>query len=355
MTLHDIGYNETIGMFADERNANGFQIGRVISEQKERYCVFTADGEYDAEITGNLRFTAQSREDYPAVGDWVLVSPVERGFAIIHTVLPRCSMIKRKSPERNGEFQIIATNIDYALIVQAADRDFNLNRIERYLAICSDSHIQSIIVITKIDLYDESRIQDLLARIQGRVANIPVFLISNETSAGLDSLRKRIMKGKTYCLLGSSGVGKSTLLNNLSGQEIMKTGETSSSTTKGRHTTSYRELVVLDDGGILIDNPGMREVGMTDNDAGLDRTFSKIAELSLSCRFADCTHVHEKGCAVLEALRVGTIDPYLYENFLKMEKEKNYFAATAAEKRQKDRDFGKMMKSYKKDKKQGKF
>jgi len=355
MTLIDMGWNETIGDVERKSKTEGFELGRILSEQKERYSVFAESGEYDAEITGSLRYTARSREDFPAVGDWVRLSPVDGGFAIIHTVLPRYSSIKRSSPDKRGEIQIIAANIDYALIVQAADRDFNLNRIERYLAICGDSRIKPVVAITKIDLFGEERLADLEEQLRSRLPDTPYFMISNETGAGLKPLRERIRAGETWCLLGSSGVGKSTLLNSLFGKAVMETGAISGVTAKGKHTTSHRELVVLDGGGILIDNPGMREVGMTDDDAGLDRTFSGIAELSLSCRFSDCTHVHEKGCAVLEALESGALDPDLYKNYLKMEREKYFFAATIAEKRKKAKDFGKMAKNYQKEKNKNKF
>jgi ribosome biogenesis GTPase / thiamine phosphate phosphatase len=355
MTLADFGYNEIIDKHVAEKNADGFQVGRIISEQKERYSVFTIHGEFEAEITGNMRFSARGREDFPAVGDWVLLTLYDNGFAIIHAVLPRHSLIKRRAIEQHGEIQIIAANIDYAIIVQAADRDFNLNRIERYLTICNDSGIRSIIVITKIDLYAESKIEEIRRSILGRVKNTPVILLSNETLSGLDVLKETIVKGKTYCLLGSSGVGKSSIINNLSEKEIMKTGEISDVTNKGKHVTSYRELVVLDDGGILIDNPGMREVGIADSDSGLDKTFDTITELSDDCRFSDCTHTHEAGCAVLDAVRNGGLDRKIYDNYLKMEKEKEFFTATKAESHKKDKDFGKMIKNYQKDKKLNKF
>lgn len=355
MTLNDIGYNESIESLARERNTGGFQAARVISEQKERYVVFSAGGEYDAEVTGNLRFAANGREDFPAVGDWVLITPVESGFAVIHALLPRSSAIRRKAPDREGDAQIIAANIDCALIVQAADRDCNLNRIERYLAICGDSRIQSAIALTKTDLFGEDQIADLSARVRARFAGTPVFALSCETKAGLEALRAFIARGKTWCLLGSSGVGKSTLLNALAGKKLMQTGEISGNTGKGRHTTSHRELVVLDGGGILIDNPGMREVGLTDSETGLARAFAGIAELSRSCRFADCSHTREKGCAVLSALENGSLERGAYQNFLRMEKEQSHFAATAAEKRRKDRDFGKSLKTYHRDKQQDKF
>jgi ribosome biogenesis GTPase len=324
-------------------------------EQRERYAVRAASGEYEAEITGNLRYSARGREDFPAVGDWVILTPVDEGFAVIHEVLPRHSVLKRRASDTDGEAQIIAANIDCALIVQSADRDFNLNRLERYLSICADAGIQSIVVITKTDLCGEEALTDLLARARARVGSPPVCALSNKSLLGLDSLKSRILPGRTYCLLGSSGVGKSTLLNNLCGRDLMKTGETSESTSKGRHTTSHRELLVMPGGGILIDNPGMREVGVTDGDSGMDLAFPAIAELSRSCRFSDCTHTCEKGCAVLDALRRGALDDGLYRNFLKMERERRHFEATAEERHKRSREFGKMLKTFDRDRKAGKF
>jgi len=325
-----------------------FEIGRVTAEHKERYIVRTAKGEYEAEITGNLRFTAQSREDFPAVGDWVALMTYEPDFAIIHRILPRHSVIRRQAVGQYGEIQIIAANIDYAFIVQAVDRDFNINRLERYLTICHASKVKPAIVLSKIDLIDESRLSEFLANIKVRIKDVPVFAISNETRRGYEAMRRFIEKGKTYCLLGSSGVGKSTLLNNLSGQAIMKTDTISQSTNKGRHVTSHRELFILENGGILIDNPGLREVGIADTADGLEITFDRIFELARNCKFKDCTHTHETGCVVMEAVESGTIDRASYENYLKMHREKIHFEMTTAERRQRDKVFGKMLKNYNK-------
>ena len=178
---------------------------------------------------------------------------------------------------------------------------------------------------------------------------MPVFPVSNDSGMGLHELKKSMIKSKTYCLMGSSGVGKSTLLNNLSGQDRMKTGSISTSTHKGMHVTSHRELIVLDNGAIIIDNPGMRELGVTDSTDGLERTFGNITELSGRCKYKDCTHQSEKGCAVLEALKNGDIDEYSYMNYLKMEREREHYESTVAERRKKDKAFGKMLKNYKKD------
>ena len=348
MTLDDLGYNIELEKYRIDQNLDAFEVGRVISEHKERYVVKTDKGEYDGEIIGNLRFTAHKRSDFPAVGDWVAISEYDNNKVLIHSVLPRKTIIERQAVGKQGEKQIIATNIDYAFIVQAVDRDFNINRIERYLTICNTSNVSPIIVLTKIDLITDNELSILVSKVQERVKKVPIIPISNESQRGLIKLKENIEKGKTYCLLGSSGVGKSTLLNNLSGRELMKTNTISTSTNKGRHVTSHRELIVLENGGILIDNPGIREVGIADSKEGLEITFNEIVKLSKDCKFKDCTHTTEVDCAVLKAVETGTIDKLSYENFLKMEREKEHFESTVAEKRKKDKDFGKIIKNYKK-------
>jgi ribosome biogenesis GTPase len=295
-----------------------------------------------------MRFTAKNREDFPAVGDWVALTTYEHDFAIIHKILPRFSTIKRQAVGQFGEIQVIATNIDYAFIVQAVDRDFSVNRLERYLTICNSSKVKPIIVLSKTDLLEELKISEILGNIKNRIKNVPVIAISNETQDGYEEIKATIEKGKTYCMLGSSGVGKSTLLNNLSGKSIMRTDTISQSTNRGKHVTSHRELIVLENGGILIDNPGMREVGIADSAGGLEITFDKITDLSSDCKFKDCTHINETGCSVLEAVEKGEIDKASYENYLKMEREKAHFETTVADKRKRDKIFGKIVKDYKK-------
>ena len=355
MKLDDLGYNDKIEKSRIENNLEDFDIGRVISEHKERYIVKTEKGEFEAEITGNLRFSAKGREDFPAVGDWVALTIYDSGFSIIHEILPRFSIISRQSVSQFGEVQIIATNIDYAFLIQAVDRDFNINRLERYLTICYSSDVSPIIVLSKTDLIDEQRINGILNDIKLRIKNVPVIAISNETQNGYEAIKKTIEKGKTYCMLGSSGVGKSTLLNNLSGRTIMRTDTISQSTNKGRHVTSHRELIILENGGILVDNPGMREVGIADTTSGLEITFDKIVSLSQNCKFKDCTHTRETGCSILEAVEKGDIDKNSYENYLKLEREKAHFELTVVEKRKKDKELGKIIKNYKKDMNKNKY
>lgn len=349
MILEDLGHYTGLEKFVIENNLNNFETGRVIAEHKERYIVKTTHGEYNAEITGNLRFTARSREDYPAVGDWIALKTYDSDIAIIHKILPRFSVIKRQAVGQFGEIQIIAANIDHAFIVQAVDRDFNINRLERYLTICNSSNISPIIVLSKTDLISKQCISEISGEIKARIKNVPVIAISNKTQDGYDTIKGIIEKGKTYCMLGSSGVGKSTLLNNLSGKTLMRTDAISQSTNKGKHITSHRELFILEDGGILIDNPGMREVGIADTTSGLEITFDIIVNLSQHCKFKNCTHTTETGCYILEAVKKGEISKDSYENYLKMQKEKAHFESTSLEKRMKDKIFGKIIKNYYKD------
>jgi ribosome biogenesis GTPase len=206
--------------------------------------------------------------------------------------------------------------------------------------------VNPIIILTKTDLIDEQQVSEIVESIKLRISDVPVIALSNETQNGYDSLNQIIEKGKTYCLLGSSGVGKSTLLNNLSDKEIMKTDAISQSNNKGRHITTHRELIILENGSLLIDNPGMREVGIADLGSGLESTFDRIITLSENCKFKDCTHIHEIGCAVIEAVQNGEIDENSYKNYLKMEKEKAYFESTVVERRKKEKVFGKMVKNY---------
>jgi ribosome biogenesis GTPase len=330
-------------------------VGRVVSEHKERYGVKTIDKEYDTEVIGNLRFSAHTRSDFPAVGDWVAISVYDKTKALIYSVFPRKTIIERQAVGKQGEKQIIATNIDFAFIVQAVDRDFNINRIERYLTICNTSHVKPIIILSKIDLINDLKLKELIGKVEERVKHVPVVTISNENQKGFDLINKLILKGKTYCLLGSSGVGKSTLLNNLSGKQVMKTNTISASTSKGRHITSHRELLVLENGGILIDNPGMREVGIADSSGGLELTFETIFRFSEDCKFKDCTHTTEIDCAVLDAVNRGEIDEDSYENYVKMEREKQHFESTITERRKKDKDFGKMIKHFKKTRRSNKY
>lgn len=354
MTLEELGYTAELENFRKEKNLESFGVGRVILEHKERFIVKTIIAELEAELLGNLRFTANCKKDLPAVGDWVAISEYDEGKALIHSVFPRHSILQRKAVGKQGETQIIATNIDVGLIVQSVNRDFNVNRIERYLTICNATKIEPIIVLSKIDLIEKHELEQLLAQLNKRIKGVLIVALSNQSKIGLDKIKSKLSKGKTYCLLGSSGVGKSTIINNLVGKQLMNTGEISKSIDRGKHITTHRELIISEY-GILIDNPGMREVGIINSDEGLAITFDTVVELSRNCKFNDCTHTNEKGCAILKAVDSGEIDAASYDNFQKMEREKDFFDSSIAERKKKDKNFGKMIKNVKKQRKFDKF
>jgi ribosome biogenesis GTPase len=355
MKLTDLGYTNDIENYFTGNDLSDFSPARVTQEHKERYIVSDGENEYDAEITGNLRFTAESRADFPTVGDWVAISVYDSSMAIIHKVLPRKTVLERQAVGKPGEKQIISANIDAALIVQSIDNNFNINRLERYLTISFSAGIEPILVISKIDLVSETEIETALKNLDLRDKKIKTILLSNTSLTGLDGIYSMIQKGKTYCIVGSSGVGKSTLINNLLKKNVLKTGPISESTNKGRHITSHRELFVLDNGGIIIDTPGMKELGVIDNPDGINTTFDDIFNLGLKCKFPDCTHTIESGCAVLEAQEKGIISRESLDNFRKILREQERFKITIAEKRRKEREFGKMAKSVMQEKKKNKF
>lgn len=349
MNLTDLGLTDELVAFIKENKLADFTVGRVTREDRERYVVSAGDMEYDAEITGNMRFTATSRVDFPAVGDWVTMTIYDSDQAIIHKILPRKSMLVRQAVGKPGEVQIISTNIDFAFIVQSISNNFNINRLERYMTICNSADIEPVLVISKIDLASGNEIQDAIMNLQARGKKVKYILLSNTSHEGLDQIHNFIQKGKTYCVVGSSGVGKSTLINNLLKKDILRTGEISHSTNKGRHITGHRELFVLENGGIIIDTPGMKELGITDDLKGIENTFQDIHYISQRCKFRDCQHINEKGCAVIEALKNGNISQESYNNYRKILKEQERFQTSVAEKRKHDKIFGKIIKNYYKD------
>jgi ribosome biogenesis GTPase len=351
MNLLDLGLNIELNACLKDKQFSDFSIGRVTQEHRERYIVSDGENEYDAEITGNLRFSANSRTDFPAVGDWVAMKVYNTYQAIIYKILPRKSVLERQAVGKFGETQIISTNIDVAFIIQAINNNFSINRLERYLTICYSANIEPILVISKIDLVTEKEIQDAIGKLEMRDKKIKCILLSNITHTGLDQVLDFMQKGKTYCVVGSSGVGKSTLINNLLKKNILKTGQISLSTNKGRHITDHRELFVLENGGIIIDTPGMKELGITENTEGIITTFQEIVDIALNCKFPDCKHINETGCAVIDAINKGTINKESYDNYQKILKEQERFITTIFEKRKKDKAFGKMIKNYLKDKK----
>ncbi len=347
INLEDIGYSE---FFDNNRKSNGsneFSPARIIAEHKELYILRNEKFELSAKITGKMIFTASSREDYPAVGDWVLITVPDKEQAIIHEILPRKTVLIRKSVS-SSDRQIIASNIDVALIIQSPDRDYNLNRFERYIALAESENIKPIIVLNKTDLLLKNELDTKITEIKKRFENIKVYPTSITTDEGITDLKNSIKKGLTYCFLGSSGVGKSSIINIILGENLIETAQISSYANRGKHITTHRELFILENSGVLIDNPGMREIGVLDSETGIKSVFSEIYELSKECKFLDCRHINEPGCAVLNALSSGHLDAGKFENYIKLVKENEYNTMNRLEKREKDRKFGQFIKTAKK-------
>lgn len=346
--MENLGYSEYFESKRKEQNLEQFSVARVITEYKGAYKVKNLAGEYIAKITGKQMFDAKSREDYPAVGDWVAIKEIDKENVIIHGTLPRRTTIKRKSNDRN-ETQIISTNIDVAFIVESIGRDFNLNRFERYFAIATDGGVKSTVIINKIDLISKEELYTKITEFKERFKDVEVILTSTVKDIGLEELSSYILPGKTYCFLGSSGVGKSSLINKLLSKNAINTKEVGFQNKRGKHTTTSREMYFLKNGGIVIDNPGMREVGMTDADTGVKESFDEIILLANECKYTKCTHTQEPGCRILEELKAGKIDEDKYLNYLNLKKEVEYYELSEAEKKEKDQKFGKFLKKAKKD------
>jgi ribosome biogenesis GTPase len=346
MANENLGYNSFFESDRDKLGLKDFSVARVITEFKEAYKVKNNDGEYLAKITGKHMFEASSRKDYPAVGDWVAITKLDDDHAVINAILPRLTMIKRKYRDKT---QIIATNIDVAFVVESVDRDYNLNRFERYFAIAENGGVKPAIILNKIDLLSNPEREGKLSQLKDRFPGIDIIFTSTVNNEGLDDLKTYIEKGKTYCFLGSSGVGKSSLINKIIGENVIKTGDISSYSNRGKHITTGRQMYFLQNGGIVIDNPGMREVGMAGTGQGIDTFFDEITVLSPKCRYADCTHIHEPGCEVIKAAKSGKLDKEKYSNYVNLKKEAEYYEMDDIEKREKDRQFGKFVKKAKKD------
>ncbi len=336
---------DTAAFFARADAVDGTLVGRVVIEHREAYVVETERGRFNAQITGNMRFSAKNRAEFPAVGDWVSILVYDESLAIIQVIAPRRSILERQAVDRSGEKQLIAANVDTALLMQAVDQDYSLNRLERYITICNAGGIRPVGVFNKIDLIDADARRAIERDVRARAPDLEFVCVSNVTGDGFADLRGVLRPGQTFCILGSSGVGKSTLINRLTESTDLKTAALSESHHKGRHTTTHREMIVTDHHGILIDTPGMRELGITESGEGLEATFDRIAALERACKFTNCTHADEAGCQVREALADGRIDPAAYENFQKMKREQRRFEMTVREKRVKEKRQAKLYRA----------
>ena len=352
MDLNTLGLSDWFERKIDKDKLNDYQLARVTAVDKGSFIIKGNSGECRAELTGKLLHTADSPLDYPTVGDWVYAQYFDDNtFAVIHELIPRRNLLKRKTSGKAIDIQLIAANIDTAFIIQSLDANFNLQRLERYLVVTTESNISPVILLSKSDLMPADEIHARLLEIKKRMPDVKAVSFSNFHNADITAIKKLLVKGETFCLLGSSGVGKTTLLNKLLRENAYKTRSVRERDDKGRHTTSRRQLTLLDNGAILIDTPGMRELGAFDVESGIESTFAEIAEISKRCRFTDCSHTQELGCAVMAALENETIEIKQYENYIKMVKESKHYSMSYLEKRRKDRDFSKMVKSAKKIKK----
>ncbi len=345
-TLRSLGYDDWIHDQLDKDKTAAHKVARVIAVHKDSYVITKGDGEAFAECSGNLLYTVGSPADLPTTGDWVYADFYDDdSHAIVHGVVARKTVLKRKKAGKNVDFQLIAANIDVAFILQSVDYNLNLRRLERYLVMVSDSKITPVILLSKCDLIPQDQTEKIKEDILRISPGTTVLAFSNLSGENIDTIKRSLLPGQTYCLLGSSGVGKTTLLNSILGSEEYETQAVSKKDSKGRHTTTSRELIRLENGALLIDTPGMRELGNMSVDVGIDETFSEILELAQHCQFGNCSHTSEKGCAILAAIKDGGLDEQRYRNYLKMKHESAFHEMTYSEKREKDKVFGKMIKS----------
>ena len=355
MELEYLGWNdffeENFRNYADQ----GYGVGRVYLENRRSFWLYTKVGEIKADVSGKMIYQADSRSDFPAVGDWVVFRLQEdKSKAIIHAILPRKSKFSRKVSGSSIEEQIVATNIDTVMLVSGLDNDFNLRRIERYLVMVSASGANSVIVLNKADLC--AGLESRIAEVKRIAPNVPVIPISATHDEKLTALGSFIKEGETVALLGSSGVGKSTITNHLlGGGERQKVQEVREGDDRGRHTTTKRELIVLPEGGLIIDTPGMRELQLWVSEEGLENSFEDIEALTAQCFYSNCEHNNTRGCAIEAALTDGSLDHERWENRNKLQKELAYITekqdASAAQTKKKNikkitRQFNKNQKRW---------
>ncbi|MBM2811104.1 MAG: GTPase RsgA [Chloroflexi bacterium] len=323
LELEALGWNDLFAEHFQPYADRGLIPARVAIVFNRYFRVYTTDGESVVVGGSGLHYRAETRAELPVVGDWIAVNPSAQG-GTIQAVLPRRSQFSRKVAGRVVHEQIVAANIDTVFLVSGLDHDFNLRRIERYLIMAWESGAQPVVVLNKADLVDNSE------ELAGQVANIasgaPVHLTSAKLDEGVELIRSYLAPGLTMALLGSSGVGKSTLINRLIGEDRFRTQEVRVSDSRGRHTTTHRELVLLEGGGLLIDTPGMRELQLWDADEGSDQSFADVRDLAAECRFSNCSHQNEPGCAVQRAVGSGLLDAGRVENFLKIQVELDHLA-----------------------------
>jgi len=319
--LPQLGWGADFEQEFEQYAAAGLVPGRVAVQHRGAYDVLVPDGEVRAGLPGRLLHDAGDKADLPAVGDWVALDPPAAGQSIVRAVLPRRTAFVRTAASdqhRVSEQQVVAANVDVVFLVSALAEDYNLRRLERYLVLAWESGAQPVVVLTKADLCDD--VDGAVAEVEAIAVGVPVHAVSNVTGEGVDELRPYFAGNRTVAALGSSGVGKSTLINSLSGHEVMAVGDVRRDG-RGRHTTTRRELIAVPGGGFFLDTPGMRELQLSEASSGVQETFDDVADLSARCRFSDCAHESEPGCVVQDALRDGSLDPERWASYRKLQRE----------------------------------
>lgn len=349
--LANLGFDNWFQQQPGILNRNGFEAARIAAVNRDNFQVTDGQREAVAELSGQFRYGTDSELDFPTVGDWVLLTYLNNGtFGVIHSLLPRKTVLKRKTAGNRVDYQLIAANIDTVLIIQPCDLDFRPSKLERYLVAVREGGIEPVILLSKSDLAGTEKLEATREALKELAGICPVITYSAESGAGLNEIRRLVERGKTFCLLGSSGAGKTTLINKLAAEDAFSTCSVREKDGKGRHTTTRRYLSVLDCGAVLIDTPGLREFGNIDSDSGLASVFTEIEQLAKGCRFRDCSHTGEDGCLVLQALSSGALKQERYDNYLKLKKESAHYQMSYAEKRKKDKLRGRMYKAIMKQK-----
>lgn len=345
--LKTLGFTKRIINKNQHLNLNTVELARVIAIHKNKTIVKTEQGVFQAELTGNLRYSANDPSELPAVGDWVTYIPMDINTVVINGVLNRYSTLKRKAVSKAGEVQLIASNIDIACVVMAVNQDFNLNRLDRYFSICYSGQIQPILLLTKTDLVSEQELEELVKQVKNRHNQLEIHLLTMFSIESVQQFKNSLQANKTYCFIGSSGVGKSTLINILLNANRLKTQEISQSHQKGKHTTSHRELFLLENEAIVIDTPGMRELGLANvNNDGLEATFTTVLEYASQCKFADCTHTTEIYCGVLKALDNELLSRELYDSYLKLQREQDHYNKTRHQRKKQEKQLSKHIRKF---------
>lgn len=329
MDLASLGWDSVWEKDFAEFRTRGWVPARVAVEDKHRFVILGQQGEWTGQVTGRLLHRVASRAALPKVGDWVAVGVVAgEAKAVIHGVLPRRTQLARKTPGREVEPQVLAANIDLSFVVQALDQTFNLRRLERFLVMALEGGARPVVLLNKADLCPNP--EEMLSQAEAAAGAVPVLAVSAKTGRGMKNLRELVRPTETVVFVGGSGVGKSSLINRLYGEEIQATIEVRESDAKGRHTTTWRELILLPNGGIVIDTPGLREFHLWAADEGLSEAFPEIEALAGRCHFRDCSHTKEKRCAVQQAVASGLIPRERYESYLKLMREMDYLSEEKA-------------------------